>query len=306
MIVLATGETIRRAGEIIRAGGLVAFPTETVYGLGASALDPAAVERIYQAKQRPFASPLIVHVADDTMARTLALDWPPLADVLARRFWPGALTLIVRKAELVPDLVTAGLDSIGIRIPAHPVALALIRAAGVPIAAPSANLFAQVSPTTAQHVAHSLAGRVDLILDGGSTSVGIESTVVTLRRSPPAVLRPGMLSLSELESATGITWEREIDRPHVVDEPAEAPGQQSKHYAPRTPFYVLSENVTLRAGNGHVIPMPADRHEYARHLYARLRQADTEGWDWIAVEKPPETPDWTGIWDRLNRASSRH
>ncbi len=304
MIVESSAEALQRAGQIIRAGGLVAFPTETVYGLGANALNIAAIERIYQAKQRPYASPLIVHVADETMARTLTVDWPPHADLLAKTFWPGPLTLILKKSAIVPDLVTAGLDSVGIRIPAHPVALALIRASAVPIAAPSANLFTQVSPTTAQHVEQSLAGRIDLILDGGPTTVGIESTVVTLRRNPPAILRPGMISLEKLEAVTGLEWEREIDRPHVVGEPAEAPGQQAKHYAPRTPFFVLSEGVTRRAGHGHVISMPNHPAEYARLLYARLREADAEGWDWIAVEKPPQMPEWSAIWDRLKRASS--
>ena len=304
MIVEPSADAVQRAGQIIRDGGLVAFPTETVYGLGASALNTSAIEQIYQAKQRPYASPLIVHVADETMARTLTVDWPSHAGLLANKFWPGPLTLVLKKAAIVPDLVTAGLDSVGIRIPAHPVAIALIRATGVPIAAPSANLFTQVSPTTAQHVEQSLAGRVDLILDGGPTTVGIESTVVTLRRNPPAILRPGMISLEELEAVTGIAWEREIDRPQVVDEPAESPGQQAKHYAPRTPFFVLSEGVARRAGRGHVISMPKHPGEYARLLYARLREADAAGWDWIAVEKPPEMAEWSAIWDRLKRASS--
>ena len=183
MIVQPDGKTLARAGEILRQGGLVAFPTETVYGLGANALDGAAVARVYEVKRRPSASPLIVHVSDKAMARSLTSEWPPHAEQLADRFWPGPLTMVLKKASLVPDLVTAGLDSVGLRVPKHPVALALIQAAGIPLAAPSANVFMQLSPTTAQHVADGLGAAVDMILDGGPTSIGIESTVVTLRRA---------------------------------------------------------------------------------------------------------------------------
>ncbi|MDQ2843715.1 MAG: L-threonylcarbamoyladenylate synthase [Acidobacteriota bacterium] len=304
MIVEPSREALERAGAIIRRGGLVAFPTETVYGLGANALDAAAVARIYQAKGRPFASPLIVHVADEAMARSLTAEWPDEAEQLAQRFWPGPLTVVLRKAEVIPDLVTAGLDSVGIRIPAHQVALALISAAAVPIAAPSANLFSQISPTTAQHVKQGLGAQVELILDGGATEVGIESTVVSLRRRPPAVLRPGMISRADLERATGIEWEREVDRPHVLGGD-ESPGLSARHYAPRTPFYVLEAGVKRREGRGRVIELPRNREEYAHALYAELHKADAESWDWIAVEKPPETDEWAGIWDRLKRAAAR-
>ena len=213
-------DQIALAAEIIRNGGLVAFPTETVYGLGANALDPDAVAHIYAAKNRPFASPLIVHVADEIMARTLTETWADLAETLARKFWPGPLTMVMKKAGIVPDIVTANLDSVGIRIPNHPIALALIRLAGVPIAAPSANRFTEISPTTAQHVSQSLGDTVDLILDGGPTHVGIESTVVSLRRDPPVILRPGMISRHELERATGIHWALEQDKPHIMESPA--------------------------------------------------------------------------------------
>ena len=308
MIVQPSAEMLARAGAIIRQGGLVAFPTETVYGLGAHALDPEAVARIYHAKQRPFAIPLIVHVADVSMARALVLDWPAHAQQLADQFWPGPLTLVLHKAPVVPDLVTAGLDSVGLRIPAHPVALALIRAAGVPIAAPSANRFTQISPTTPQHVADGLADRVDLILDGGPSAVGIESTVAALHRSPPAILRPGMISQAELEAATGITWDREQDRPHLT-EAAESPGSTPRHYAPRTPFYLVAPGAALPPGRGHILELPPNPADFARQLYARLHQADTEAqnehWDWIAIHQPPDTPDWTAIRDRLQRAGNR-
>jgi L-threonylcarbamoyladenylate synthase len=301
-----TDQEMQTAAEIIRRGGLVAFPTETVYGLGANALDPEAAAKIYAAKERPFASPLIVHVADEAMARTIAAVWPESARALAARFWPGPLTLIVKKADIVPDLVTAGLDSVGIRIPAHPIALDLIRRAGVPIAAPSANRFTEISPTTAAHVRASLGGRIDMILDGGSTQVGIESTVATLRRVPPAVLRPGMITQSQLEAATGMLWEHEVDIPHIGGLPHESPGLHPKHYAPRTPFYLLEPHAPKPAGNGRVLDMPSDRETYAATLYAELHKADGEGWEWIAVVRPLGVPEWAGILDRLRRASNSH
>jgi L-threonylcarbamoyladenylate synthase len=292
---------ISQAAELIRRGGLVAFPTETVYGLGANALNAEAVARIYEAKGRPFSSPLIVHVYDVEMARTIVSEWPALAESLARRFWPGPLTLILRKASLIPDIVTAGLPSVGIRVPSHPIALELIRRAGVPIAAPSANRFTEISPTTAEHVRASLGDRVDLILDGGPCPVGIESTVVSLVRHPPEVLRPGMISKEELEVVTGFAWRQgNIDSPQVM----ESPGMHPRHYAPRTPLYVLEPGMKTPEGRGRILQMPETPHDYACVLYARLREADSEGWDWIAVEKPPETPQWAGILDRLKRASA--
>lgn len=300
MIVDSSEQSLARAAEIIRGGGLVAFPTETVYGLGANALDPEAVKRIYEAKARPLASPLIVHVAGEAMARSIAADWPELAQKLVARLWPGPLTLIVKKGAIVPDLVTAGLDSVGIRMPAHPVALALIERAGVPLAAPSANRFTEVSPTSAEHVRGSFGDSVPLILDGGACQVGIESTVVSLRRDPPAILRPGMISRDDLQCATGVPWEREVNLPHI----SESPGLHARHYAPRTRLYVLELGAAKPKGKGRVIQMPTNPREFATHLYAELRKADTEEWDWIAIEKPPETPEWEGILDRLTRAST--
>ena len=290
-----------RAAELIRSGQLVAFPTETVYGLGANALDAEAVRRIFEVKNRPWASPLIVHVADEKMARTISAEWPATAQKLAWKFWPGPLTLVVKKAAIVPDLVTAGLDSVGVRTPSHPMALELIRRAGVPIAAPSANRFTEISPTTAEHVRESLGDQVDMILDGGPTTVGIESTVVSLHRVPPVILRPGIITKEELELVAGVHFETEMDLPHIV----ESPGQHPRHYAPRTRLILLETGVAAPDGRGRIIDMPADPKPFAAALYAELHKADREGWDWIAIRRPPETPEWAGILDRLQRASTQ-
>lgn len=297
---MVTAEEITRAAEVIRAGGLVAFPTETVYGLGANALNSKAVERIYKAKGRPASSPLIVHVPDVAMARSLAMQWPPLADLLARFFWPGPLTIIVRKAKIVPLEVTAGFDSVGLRVPAHPVARDLLNAALRPIAAPSANRFTELSPTTAEHVRASLGERVDMILDGGSTTVGIESTVVTLAEDKPAILRPGMISAKDLKAATGVEW----PTVSATANPSASPGLHARHYCPRTPFYVVGLMDDPPAGRGKMLEMPLRPVDYAAVLYATLHHADKEGWDWIGVWEPPDLPEWQGIRDRLKRASS--
>lgn len=297
-----TEQELDRAADLIRSGGLVAFPTETVYGLGANALDPEAVQRIYKAKGRPSSSPLIVHVADEAMAKSISAAWPELAHVLAARFWPGPLTLVVKKTSAVPDAVTAGLDSVGIRVPAHAMALDLIRRAGVPIAAPSANRFTEISPTTAEHVRRSLGDRIDQILDGGATQLGIESTVVALTRDTPMVLRPGMISQADLQDATGVLWKIEVG----LRESNQSPGLHPRHYAPRTPFYVLDAGERREpAGKGRVIDLPQEPHSYAAALYAELHKADAEGWDWIAVERPPDSPEWAGILDRIQRAATR-
>ncbi len=293
-IVEASNENLSKAAELIRNGGLVAFPTETVYGLGTNALDHDAVQRIYFAKGRPSTSPLIVHVADVAMARSLSSAWPEMAEKLALRYWPGPLTLVVPKASAIPGIVTAGLMSVGLRIPAHPVALELIRRAGVPIAAPSANRFMAISPTTAQHVEASLGDKVDMILDGGPTSVGIESTVVSFARETPGVLRPGMISHEELLlpliQAEGIS---------------EAPGQHEKHYSPRTPFYLLNKGQSPPQGCGYVILTPESPARFAAELYATLHKADAQGFEWIAVETPPDTPEWAAVNDRIKRAACR-
>jgi L-threonylcarbamoyladenylate synthase len=285
---------VARAAELLRAGELVAIPTETVYGLAANALDAAAVERIFAAKGRPHSSPLIVHVADLAMARELAREWPPQAETLAARFWPGPLTIIVPKSDKVPDIVTAGLPSVALRMPAHPVALAVIGAAGIPLAAPSANRFTQLSPTTAQHVRDALGDAVALVVDGGPCTVGIESTVISLTGPVPRILRPGMISRTQIEEVIG---------PVESGAGEESPGQHPKHYSPRTRV-VIGESP--RDGSGVRLDssnMPHDAAAYAELFYGKLHELDQQGYDWIAIELPPDTPEWAGVRDRITRAA---
>ena len=292
---------VAHAAEAIRAGRLVAFPTETVYGLGANALDAAAVVRIFIAKGRPRTSPLIVHVDSIEMARSLAADWPDAAEILARRYWPGPLTLVVSKLPRIPDIVTAGLPTVGLRVPANPIALELIRAAGVPIAAPSANRFTELSPTCAGHVPEGLA---DYVLNGGSAEVGIESTVLSVV-GRPMLLRPGIIPLPEIEGLIG---------PVAVAETAPAgahpsPGMHPRHYSPATPLYLLRNGDRSPEGHGAWlrigIEMPSDPRVYAAVLYETLHRIDAQHRDWIAVELPPDTPEWAGVLDRLRRAQTR-
>jgi L-threonylcarbamoyladenylate synthase len=322
---------IARAAQLLRAGRLVAFPTETVYGLGANALDAEAVARIYSVKRRPLTSPLIVHVASTEMTQSLVADWPEAAERLARVFWPGPLTLVLRKMVLkklvpekavvqnqpeIPDIVTAGLSTVAVRMPAHPIALALIRAARVPLAAPSANRFTELSPTTADHVRRSLGSEVDLILDGGPCQVGIESTVLSLAEANPILLRPGGIPRTALEAIIG-----PVDIAHDLQAGAHpSPGLHPRHYSPRTTLF-LSSNGKLpdqAQGKGlylrHRHPpsrsavtihqMPESAPDYAAVLYDVLHQADARNYNWIAVDLPPSTPEWEAIHDRLRRAGS--
>ena len=288
---------IAQAAELLRSGRLVAFPTETVYGLGANALDESAVRRIFEAKGRPYSSPLIVHVASIEMARELALEWPQKAGTLARRFWPGPLTIVVPKNSKVPDIVTAGLPSVGLRMPAHPVARALLDSAQIPVAAPSANRFTELSPTRAEHVRTGLA---DMILDGGQCTIGIESTVISLTDSAPKILRPGMISKTQIEEAIG---------PVEAGGGAESPGQHPRHYSPKTRLILAGLPAdSPKTGSGIRLDfsiMPRDPADYAERLYSILHDLDRAGYDWISIEPPPDTPEWAGIRDRLMRAAHR-
>lgn len=301
-------EIIQRAAALIREGKLVAFPTETVYGLGANALDARAVARIFEVKGRPSTSPIIVHVESREAAPAFVTAWPAAAEKLAREFWPGPLTLVLPKRECIPDIVTAGLPSVGLRVPANAFALSLLVYAGVPIAAPSANRFTELSPTTAEHVRRSLGDSVDLILDGGPTQVGIESTVLSLAGPVPLLLRPGMISAEQIEAVIG---KIEIAiAPHGGAHPS--PGMHPKHYSPRTPLVLHLPSTgrgaylwrTQHADSARSIQMSSDPAQYAASLYETLHQLDGEGLDWIAVEIPPDEPEWAGVRDRLKRASS--
>jgi len=315
---------LARAASMLRAGHLVAFPTETVYGLGANALDPAAVARIYAAKGRPAYNPLIVHVPDVAAARRLTRDWPEAAKRLAARWWPGPLTIVLPRAAAVPDAVTAGLDTVALRVPAHPVALALLHAVALPLAAPSANRSGQVSPTTAVHVARGLGGRVPLILDGGACEVGIESTVVDLSVLPPVLLRPGMVSRRDLEGELGPLALPAALQPQ--DAPRSSPGMLERHYAPAARVLLFERGMestvlplveAVRATGGRVgalvrgarpaadrsIHQPDDPAGYARSLYASLHQLDAAGVELILIERPPAGSEWDAVRDRLERAA---
>lgn len=300
---------LERAAAMLRSGGLVAFPTETVYGLGANALDPVAVARIYEAKGRPATSPLIVHVADIEMARTVAAEWPEAAQRLAERFWPGPLTLVLAKRDVVPDGVTAGLGTVGVRLPAHPVALELIRRAGVPVAAPSANPFMGLSPTTAEHVRMGLGDAVDFVVDGGSCPVGIESTVLSLVGGRAVLLRPGMISRAMIEEVVGPVesgGEAEDGAAHA------APGMHARHYAPRTPLRIGAPGPesgylwhTAEGAAEMAVRLPAEAEGYAAGLYEALHLLDSAGLQEIVVEPVPEGTEWDGIRDRLTRAGEQ-
>ena len=314
--------TIARAADVIRRGGLVAFPTETVYGLGAHALDPAAVERIYEAKGRPSYNPIIVHVATAEQAHDVVREWNETADRLARAFWPGPMTLVLAKRENVPDAVTAGLPTVGVRVPAHPVAQALLVAAGVPIAAPSANKSMQLSPTMAAHVAASLGDAVDVILDGGPTWVGLESTVVDVSGAHPVVLRPGTISVEQIAAVAGA--EVTLGGTAPGDAPRPSPGMLDRHYAPRARLVLADAadvgiRVEFERAHGHntgvvvitapvepspaTVRMPNDPADYAARLYATLHALDDAGCDVVVVERVPESGLWLGVRDRLERAA---
>jgi len=301
-------EAIRHAATLICEGKLVAFPTETVYGLGANALDACAVQKIFEVKGRPSTSPLIVHVESREAAPGLASEWPAAAEKLAREFWPGPLTLVLSKRACIPDIVTAGLPTVGLRVPANAYALALLVEAGVPIAAPSANRFTALSPTTAEHVRKSLGNGVDFILDGGPTQVGIESTVLSLAGDVPRLLRSGMISVEQIEALIG-----KVEIATAAPEGSHpAPGMHPRHYSPRTRLVLdFPSNghgaylwLTRPAESARSVQMPADPARYAAALYETLHRLDDEGFDWIAVEPPPDKPAWAGIRDRLIRAAS--
>jgi len=294
---------IEDAARILQSGGVVAFPTETVYGLGANALNADAVRRIYELKGRPSTSPLIVHVSSIEMARSLSRAWPDAAERLAQQHWPGPLTLVVPKAELVPDIVTAGLDTVGIRMPRHAIALELIRAAGLPLAAPSANKFTQVSPTTAAHVRAAFGDEVPVI-DGGPCEVGIESTVVAVdAQGAIQLLRPGMIDVEDAIPAAA----------HQEDQAHASPGMHRKHYSPRHARVILTAQPPRNSAwlwhsvedpeAAIAVRMPADPQSYAAKIYAVLHDLDARGVQVIAIEPLPAGVEWDALRDRLTRSA---
>jgi L-threonylcarbamoyladenylate synthase len=312
---------LQRAVTILRAGGLVAFPTETVYGLGADAANDAAVKKIFAAKNRPADHPVIVHVADVAQLPRWARDIPESAHVLARRFWPGPLTLVLYRAKHVSDTVTGGQDTIALRAPAHPIARALLERFGGGIAAPSANRYGRVSSTTAEHVRQEFGAEVDCVLDGGATDIGIESTILDVSGATPSVLRSGMITHEMLEEALGAPFAA------AGKESPRAPGTHARHYAPQTPLIVMEGDLLqelaaslVRQGKRVAVlaravrqpllqgltwiaaPNRADR--YAHDLYANLRQLDEAGADAILVEALPHDAQWSALRDRLTRASA--
>jgi L-threonylcarbamoyladenylate synthase len=307
-------EPVARAVQVLRRGGLVAFPTETVYGLGADAANDAAVAQIYRVKGRPADHPLIVHIGDAALLDRWARDVPHSARALAERFWPGPLTMVLKRAAGVHDRVTGGQDTVGLRVPGHALALELLRAFGGGIAAPSANRFGRISPTSAEHVRSDLGDDVDFILDGGPCEVGIESTIVDLSRGAPVLLRPGRISAGDIAALLGTA-------PQARD--AEAPrasGTLEVHYAPRRPMRLVHRTELESgpapgtavlafeeppAGTGATLWLraPNDAARYARDLYANLRRLDQASAALILVERPPATPGWEAVLDRLERAA---
>ncbi|HVZ82393.1 MAG TPA: L-threonylcarbamoyladenylate synthase [Terracidiphilus sp.] len=333
-------KAIEQAARILRSGGLVALPTETVYGLGANALDPDAVARIFAAKGRPAWDPVIVHIAEESMLGELATELPEAARKLIAAFWPGPLTLLLPRSPRIPDAVTAGRPLVGIRMPAHPVALELIRCAGIPVAAPSANVFGHTSPTTAAHVLHDLDRRIDAILDAGPTRHGVESTVLDPTQSPMVIYRPGAVTLEQIRAAAGPAELFKTDKP-LSAEPPEAmpsPGVGIRHYAPRARLFLidapfsslprsLSDAATLHLKDRVGLLLPAeltrDAHlirlraeifpwgrwsvpaELAHNLYAGLRALDSLGCTVILCPLPPAEGIGAALRDRLHKAAAQ-
>lgn len=299
---------VRRAAGVLRAGGLVAFPTETVYGLGADARNADAVADIFAVKRRPATNPVICHVADVAGARAIVSDWPDMAGKLAERFWPGPLTLVLPKADDIPQIVTAGRPSVGVRVPAHPLALSLLAEFAGPIAAPSANRSSRISPTSADHVRQELGEEVDILVDGGPCAVGIESTVLSLLEDGPTILRPGTVTRAAIEQVIGKVA---VASKQLGDkQPALSPGQQAVHYAPVTPTYryeaaesSAAMALMARTPGAIIIDLPQTPAICATQLYSILRDADARGASTILLQMPPDEPPWAAVRDRLTRAA---
>jgi L-threonylcarbamoyladenylate synthase len=330
-------DIIRQASDVLHRGGLVSFPTETVYGLGANALDESAVSKIFRAKGRPANDPIIIHIAHIDQLRDIAVDIPDMVSTLTDRFWAGALTLVLKKHPNIPLNITAGMESVAVRMPDHPVALALLRRSGLPIGAPSANTFSRPSPTTAQHVMDDLDGHVDIVLDGGGTSIGVESTILSLVSDVPTLLRPGGVSLEALRQVL----------PHIMYHPqylaedvsaAPSAGTLLKHYSPTadvilfrgdddaTVFSAMRDMIRESQANNRpvgvmvldadveqfagldvtIVRLGASVDESALHLFSALRDLDKQGIRLILARAPEQTGLGLAVWDRLVRASVGH
>ena len=308
-------EVLRRAAELLRQGEVVALPTETVYGLAANAFNPEAVTRIYELKGRPAFNPIIVHVSGIAMARECVREWPALAQKLADAFWPGPLTLVLPRSDSIPDVVTGGGATVGVRWPQHPLMNEVIRFCGFPLAAPSANRSTELSPTSAEHVRKSFGNALPLIVDGGPAQVGIESTVLDLSEHPPRILRPGMIHAESILAVTG-----ELAAAEAAGGALKSPGLLLKHYAPKAKLVIREwqeeSEMASQPADVHIIAhskiprtvnvsvIPHDPEAYARALYAALHQCDEAGARLIIVEDVPSTPEWHAIRDRLRRAAS--
>jgi len=302
-IRLPGAEAIGEAGQALRDGRLIGMPTETVYGIAADATQPEAVRATFALKRRPADNPLIVHLASAEDLGSIVLAVPSFARDLAAAYWPGPLTLVMAKKDVIPVEVSAGLDTVAVRVPGHPAARDLIAAAGRPISAPSANLFMSLSPTRATDIQPEIAGGLAMILDGGACDVGLESTVVDCSGEAPRILRPGGISRAQIESIAGPLELGGGER--------RSPGMYPRHYAPRTPVRIALHlqpadcGLTLAAPvHAGQIQMPFIPAAYARDLYRCLREVDTQGFDEIVVEAPPETAEWEAIWDRLRKAAT--
>jgi L-threonylcarbamoyladenylate synthase len=302
-IVQPTRAEIERAAAILQAGGLVIVPTETVYGVAADATNPEAVRKIFEAKGRPSDNPLIVHVDSPFMVSELTDEWNEAAEALSARFWPGPLTLVVKKSGLVPGEVTAGLDTVALRMPEHPVALDLIGTAEIALAMPSANRFTELSPTRIEHIDKRLLDHVELVLDGGPCQVGLESTVVDVSEEPIRILRPGNVSRADIEAAL----KRSLGTPPP---PAvkRSPGMHARHYAPQAPMMLVDKlgpddaGLTFDEANDRQVRMPLNPAAYAANLYDALHRIDALSPSRILVARPPDDPAWEAIHDRLRKA----
>lgn len=296
---------IAQAARVIKNGGLVSFPTETIYGLGANGLDPEAVKKIFLAKGRPQDNPLILHVASVEQVTDLVQEIPESAKLLMNKFWPGPLTLIFKKSDLVPDSVSCGLDTVAVRMPDNKVALELINACGCPLSAPSANISGRPSPTQAIHVMDDLSGKVDMVLDGGEVDIGIESTVLDLTQTPPQILRPGKVTQEDIEGLLGPIGE------HLKSNTPRAPGMKYTHYSPSAKVFIVhsqeEENVFLKNNPDKKIMILnyADEKEMASNLFKDFREADKKCFDCIVVYAITETSFGRAIMDRLKKASEK-